>query len=88
MIIQEAIMQEVTLNDAMQSEIRGVHTFFIRILDLLLTLFLNFSGFEPFIILKLFLNIEGATTSENERIISKSLLMFYFIIKQNESEAE
>ena len=45
-------------------------------------------GFEPEIILKLFLNIEGVKTSENQRIILKSLLMSYFIIKYNKSGAE
>jgi len=33
--------------------------------------------------LTLFLNTEGVTVSENQRIIFKSLLMSYFIIKQN-----
>ena len=49
---------------------------------------LNFLGFEPRIILKLFLNIEGITTSENQRILFESLLMSYFIIKQNKSESK
>ena len=43
-----------------------------------------FFGFEPqiIIILKLFLHIDVVATSENQRIIFKSLLMSYFIIKK------
>jgi len=43
-----------------------------------------FFGFEPCIILELFLNIEGVTVSETQRIIFKSLLVSYFIIKPNQ----
>ena len=42
----------------------------------------------PCIILKLFLNMEMVSTSENQRVIFKSLLMPYFIRKQNKSGAE
>ena len=52
------------------------------------SLVITFFGFKPSIILKLFLNIEGVTTSENQRIIFKSLLMSYFIIKQKKSGTE
>ena len=45
-------------------------------------MFLTFSGFEPKIILKLFLNLKGVALSENKRNIFKSLLLFYFITKQ------
>ena len=51
-------------------------------------MFLKFSGFEPKIILKLLLGVKGVTPSENERNILKSLLIFYFMIKQNKSGAE
>ena len=51
-------------------------------------MFLRFFGFEYYNILKLFANIEDVTTSENQRIIFKILLIFYFIIKQNKSGAE
>ena len=38
----------------------------------------------------LFLNIEDVATSENQRFVCKSLLLFYFIIliKENKSETE
>ena len=49
-------------------------------------MFLIFFGSEPSIILKLFLIIEGVIMSEDQRIISKSLLMSDFIIKQNKAE--
>ena len=39
-------------------------------------------------VLKFFLNIEGVTTFENQRIILKSSLMSYFIIKQIKSGAK
>ena len=42
---------------------------------------LNFSDFEPRIILKLFLNATGVTSPKNLRNIFQSLLMFYYIIK-------
>ena len=48
----------------------------------------NSSAFEPKIILKLFLNIEGVATFENGRVIFKFLLMSYLIIKQNKSSAK
>ena len=51
-------------------------------------MFLKFSGFELKIILKSFLGVKGATPSENERNLFKSLLIFYFMIKQNKSGAE
>ena len=35
---------------------------------------------------KLFLNIEGVTTSENQKIAFTSLLMSYFIIRQKKVE--
>ena len=38
--------------------------------------------------LTLILNIESATTYENQRVILKSLLISYFIIKTNESGEE
>ena len=50
-------------------------------------MFLNFFTFEPWIILKSFLNTEGVTAFENQRIIFKSILMSYFITKQNKGEA-
>ena len=60
-------------------------TFFIRISNFSLSLnaliFLIFS-------LMLLLNFESVTTSENERIIFKALLMFYFIIKHYRDGAE
>ena len=49
---------------------------------------INFFGFELYVILELFLNIEGVTAPENQRIICKSLLMSFFIIKQSKNEAE
>ena len=45
-------------------------------------------GFVPWIILKVFLNIDGVTTSETQRIIFKSLLTSYFVIMENRNEAE
>ena len=39
------------------------------------SIFLNFSGFEHKIILKLFLSLKGVTLSGNERNLFKSLLM-------------
>ena len=44
-------------------------------------LFLNFSDFEPRIILKLFLNTEGETSPKNLEAIVQSLLMFCCIVK-------
>ena len=46
------------------------HSFFIRIPNFALNFnSLNFLGFEPYIILKLFLNVESVNTSENQRTI-------------------
>ena len=60
-------------------------TFFIRISNFSLSLnVLLFSIFS----LMLLLNFESVTTSENERIIFKALLMFYFIIKHYRDGAE
>ena len=50
--------------------------------------FLIFFGFEPQIIRKLFVNIEGVIPPENKLIAFKSLLISYFIIKQAKSGAE
>ena len=63
-----------------------IHTFFIKIPKFLPSLDIPkfFFGFEPCIILELFLNIEGVTVSETQRIIFKSLLVSYFIIKPNQ----
>ena len=47
---------------------------------------LNFLRFESWIFRKVFLNIERVTASENQRIIFKSLLISYFIIKHNKVE--
>ena len=47
-----------------------------------------FFYFEPLIILILFIYILCVTMSANQRIIFKSLLMSYFVIKQNKSAAE
>ena len=60
--------------------------FFIRILDLSLSL--NIFSVLSLRLLQTFLNMESVTTSENQRIIFKSVSMCYFIIKQNESGAE
>ena len=64
-----------------------VYVFTIRTSNVSLSLdILNCFGFEPWIILKLFLNIEGVTTSEDQKIIFKSLLVSYFTLKQNKVE--
>ena len=65
--------------------------FFVRIPNFSQSLnILKIFQFLALIILKLFLNIEDVATSENQRIVCKSLLMFYFIImiKENKSETE
>ena len=49
------------------------------------SIFLDFSDFEPRIILKLSLNTKGATSPRNFRNIFQSLLMFYYIIKLSKS---
>ena len=51
-----------------------LHNFLRRINNLFLSLnILVVSGFQPKIILKLFLHLKGATTSENERNVFKYL---------------
>ena len=67
-----------------------IHIFPTRMPKFLLSLkkFLNFVGFERYIILKLLFNIKSVATSENQRIKFKSLLISYFILKQNKSGAE
>ena len=67
-----------------------MHTLlYIRIRNFSLSFnILQFFGLEPQIILKVFLNIKVIATPENQKIIFKSLLMSYFIIKQNKSGAE
>ena len=42
---------------------------------------------ECIYVLKLFVNMEGVCTSENQIIICKSLLIYYFIRNQNKSGA-
>ena len=49
---------------------------------------LKFSDFEPRISIKLVPTTTGVTSSGHQRNIFKSLLMSYFIIKQNVSERE
>ena len=51
-------------------------------------MFLVFLCFDPWIILKLLLNIEGVTTFDKPIIVLKSLSMSYFVIKQNNNKAE
>ena len=48
-------------------------------------MFFIFLNFEPLIILKLFLLIESVSSAQNQRMMFKSLLMSYFIIKQTKS---
>ena len=58
-----------------------IDTFLITITNFPLEqIFLDFSGLEPKIILKLFINLKGV--SENERNVFKSLSKFYFITTQ------
>ena len=68
----------------------AIHTFlyFLCPISRLTSLFLIFFSFEPYIILKLLLNIEGVTTSEYQCIMLETLLMSYFLIKQNKCGAE
>ena len=51
-------------------------------------IFLNFSGFEPKIILKLFSNVKGVPWAGNERNIFRSLLMSQLTIKQSKRGPE
>ena len=46
----------------------------------LASMFLNFSDFEPEIVLQVFLNTEGVTSPKILRNIFQSSLMFYYII--------
>ena len=50
------------------------------------SIFLNFSGIEPEIILELFLTFKGVTESGNEKNILKSLFMSYLIIKKAKND--
>ena len=60
--------------------------FFIRIPKFFrASIFLNFYGFEPRIILQLFLNTKSVTSPNNFRNIFQSFLMFYYIIKLSKS---
>ena len=52
------------------------------------TSFLMSIDIPKFFTFKLFLNIGGVTMPENQKIILKSLLMLYFIIKQNNCRAK
>ena len=56
--------------------------FFVRLPNFSLCNILNFSGFEPKIILTIFLSVKGVTLLGSGRNIFKSLFMSYFIIKQ------
>ena len=68
---------------------KDVLTFFERIPNVSLNISINiFIGFEPWIILKLFLNIEGLPMPQNQRIIFKSYMMCYFIIKANQKSID
>ena len=59
-----------------------VHSFFKRIPKCFRTsIFLDFSDFEPRIILKLFLNTKGVVSPKILMNIFQSRLMFYYIIK-------
>ena len=79
-IIFKSFSVNQTLNTLMNhSHIKELTRFVTRI-----TIF----AFDPSIILKLFLHLEGVTTPENQRIMYKSLLMFYCIIEQNKSGEE
>ena len=48
----------------------------------------QYSSFFSFLSLRSCSYIEGVTASKNQRIIFKSFLMSYFVIKQNESGTE
>ena len=66
-----------------------IHNFFVRISNFYwASMFLVFLCFDPWIILKLLLNIEGVTTFDKPIIVLKSLSMSYFVIKQNNNKAQ
>ena len=52
------------------------------------TIFLNFSDFEPRIILKLFLNTKSTTQHDNQKNTLQSLFMFYYIIQLSKGGTE